>query len=131
MSELLVAVGLVSLALGAVSGFALLAAVDAPDLLRRAGVVDMVRVRQVHLDWIIMGIMMAVVGLAVPDLPVWAGVPVLFGGIVNPATFVPMAFSKTVATTRVFQVISFISFVALSLGLIAVAAVYIAGAIGP
>lgn len=130
MSEVLVAAGLISLALGAVSGFALLAAVDAPDLLRRLRVVDPVRVRQVHLDWIIMGIVMVAVGLAVPDLPPWAGIPVLFGGIVNPATFVPMAFSRTVAGTRAFQVISFISFTALSGGLIAAVMLYIAGIAG-
>ncbi len=116
MSGLLVGVALISIALGAVSGFALLVAVDHPDRLRRVGIVDPVRVRQVHLDWIIMGTVMAVIGLAVPGLSWWATVLVLFGGIVNPLSFVPMAFSKTVATTRWFQTVSFVSFTALSVG---------------
>lgn len=124
IAEFVVAVGLVSLALGAVSGFALLAAVDKPALLRRVGVVDFVRVRQVHLDWIIMGVVMIAVGLAVPDMPVWAGVLTLVGGVVNPATFVPMAFSSKVASTRIFQLVSFISFCSLSAGLVANAAIY-------
>lgn len=118
MSEVLILIGLVSLALGAVSGFALLVAVDHPEKLRRWGIVDPVRVRQVHLDWIIMGLVMAVVGIAVPQMWTLSGILVLFGGVVNPATFIPMAFSKTVATTKTFQVVSFVSFTALSLGLI-------------
>lgn len=125
IAEIVVAAGLVSLALGAVSGFALLAAVDKPELLKRVGVVDLVRVRQVHLDWIIMGVVMIAVGLAVPNMPLWAGVLTLFGGVVNPATFLPMAFSRTVASTRTFQTVSFISFCSLSVGLIANSLVYI------
>ncbi len=124
------AVGLLSLALGAVSGFALLAAVDAPALLRKVGVVDPPRVRQVHLDWIIVGVVLVAVGLAVPAIPVWAGVLVLFGGIVNPATFVPMAFSRTVSSTRAFKAISMVSFIALSSGLIAASVVYLIGVLG-
>lgn len=125
MGGILVAAGLISLAVGALSGFALLAAVDAPELLRRLRVVDPSRVRQVHLDWIIMGVVMVAVGVALPGLPAWAGIPVLVGGIVNPATFVPMAFSRRVASTRAFQAISFASFLALSFGLCAAAVLYV------
>ena len=125
VAELLVAAGLASLALGALSGFALLAAVDAPALLARWGVVDPLRVRQVHLDWIIMGVVMVTVGLAVPTMPLWVGVLTMFGGVVNPATFIPMAFSRTVASTRTFQTVSFVSFTSLSVGLAAQLVVYI------
>jgi len=52
---------------------------------------------------------------------------VMFGGVVNPLTFVPMAFSTTVETTKAFQWVSFVSFVSLSVGLIAAAAYFIFG----
>lgn len=129
MVTILLAAGLVSLAVGALSGFALLAAVDYPDVLRRAKVVDFARVRQVHLDWIIMGTVMAVTALANPGLPDWIALLVLFGGIVNPLTFVPMAFSRTVAATRWFQGVSWVSFFALTTGLIASAVAFIVTAV--
>lgn len=126
MVTALLATALISLAVGAVSGFALLAAVDYPALLRRARVVDFVRVRQVHLDWIIMGAVMAVTAVANPGMPEWIAALVLFGGVVNPLTFVPMAFSKTVADTAIFRGVSWVSFVALSTGLVASAVYFIA-----
>lgn len=109
--------GLVSILLGAWSGFALLLAVDRPGALRRVGVVDPSRARQVHLDWIIMGVLMVVVAGAIPTMPAVAAGAILFGGVVNPLSFVPMAFSRTVSTTAWFQVVSMISFLALSIGL--------------
>lgn len=125
--SILIAAGMVSLALGAVSGFALLMAIDAPAKLRAIGIVNLSRIRQVHLDWIIMGVVMAVTGLAVPELGPVTTLMVLAGGIVNPATFIPMAFSKTVANTKWFQVISYVSFSSLSLGLVFSAMTYIGG----
>lgn len=115
----LVAIGLVSVSVGALSGFALTMAVDYPDSLRRFHVVDPRRIRQAHLDWIIMGIMLVAVGLAVPSLPWPIVAAVAFGGIVNPLTFVPMIFSKTVMHQRWFMVVSYVSFTSLTLGLIA------------
>ncbi len=117
MSHILIGVGLISLVAGAWSGFALLVAVDKPELLKKVGVVDPTRVRQVHLDWIVMGVVSIATGLAVPDLPTVIGVLVLLGVVVNPASFIPMAFSRTVAGTRWFQTVSMISFIALCVGL--------------
>ncbi len=110
--------GLISLALGAVSGFALLVAVDHPERLRRWGIVDPARIRQVHLDWIIMGTVMTVTALAVPGMGWVTAALILFGGVVNPATFIPMAFSRRVADTIAFQAVSYVSFTALSAGLV-------------
>lgn len=115
----LVGIGLISVSVGALSGFALTAAVDHPDSLRRFHVVDPRRIRQAHLDWIIMGIMLVAVGLAVPGLPWPIVAAIAFGGIVNPLTFVPMIFSKTVLHQRWFMAVSYLSFTSLALGLIA------------
>lgn len=127
MSSVLLLVGLVSLAVGALSGFLLLVAVDHPDRLRSLGIVDPVRVRQVHLDWIIMGTVMAVTALGVPHMTVFTATLVLIGGIVNPATFIPMAFSRSVATTKTFQIVSFASFTSLSVGLVLAVIEFVAG----
>lgn len=110
-------VGLLSMALGALSGFAVLMAVERPDALRRRGIRNPKRILQLHLDWVIMGILMVVVALAVPALPAWAATLVLIGGIVNPATFIPMAFGDAVLSNRTFQTVSYCSFVSLTVGL--------------
>lgn len=127
MVHALLATALLSIALGALSGFAVLASVDYPTKLRALGVVNPMRVRQAHLDWIIMGTVMAVTAIANPQLPDWVAALVMFGGVVNPLTFVPMAFSITVETTKAFQWVSFVSFVSLSMGLIAAAVIFISG----
>ncbi|MCW2289138.1 hypothetical protein EDF60_2840 [Leucobacter luti] len=129
-SELLVIVGLCSVALGGISGFALLAAVDAPESLRRLGVVDPRRVQQLHLDWIIMGCVIGFVGLAVPTLPDWLSIPAALGGIINPLTFLPMAFSKSIAATGWFKLVSFVSFCSLCLGLVGACVWQIATLVG-
>lgn len=123
---LLVTIGLISVALGGVSGFALLAAVDTPDKLRKLGVVDPRRIQQLHLDWIIMGCVVGFAGLAVPDLHPLFSITAAIGGVVNPLTFLPMVFSKTVATTTWFKTVSFVSFCCLCLGLVGAAVTYIA-----
>ncbi|MFD1343058.1 hypothetical protein [Litorisediminicola beolgyonensis] len=118
MAQILEAAGMISLALGGLSGFVMLAVVDYPDLIRKLGIVDTRRVRQVHLDWIIMGLVMVAVALAAPDLPAPAVYATLFGGVVNPATFIPMAFSRTASEHPAFRAISMISFISLNVGLV-------------
>ena len=125
-STLLIAVGLISVALGGVSGFALLAAVDAPDTLRKFGVVDPRRIHQLHLDWIIMGCVVGFVGIAVPGLHAAFVIATALGGIVNPLTFLPMVFSRTIASTRAFQIVSFVSFCSLCIGLIGAVVTFLA-----
>ncbi|MNJ47598.1 hypothetical protein D3C77_427590 [compost metagenome] len=72
-----------------------------------------------------MGTVMAVTALAVPEIPGWAAALVTFGGVVNPLTFVPMAFSTKVDSTKTFRWVSFLSFVSLTTGLVAATVVFI------
>ncbi len=65
-----------------------------PDLVKRAGVVAPHRIRQVHLDYVFMGLILIAVGLAIPSLSNWIAIPLVFGTLVNPALFVPQAFSR-------------------------------------
>ena len=126
MAGTLVAAGMVSIALGAVSGFALALVVDSPGSLERVGIAHPARVRQVHLDWIIMGLVLVATGLAVPDLPTWTGVLVLAGAVVNPLLFLPLAVNAAASRNRLYRTVTAVSFTSLSGGLV-VAAVYAVG----
>src|SRR6478672_4881068 len=85
-------IGLVELALGGLLGWAMVLRQEAPEWLRRRGVVAPQRIRQVHLDYVMMGLILIAVGLAIPDLPTAIAVPLVFGTAVNPFLFVPLAF---------------------------------------
>ena len=61
-------------------------------MLKRIGVVAPQRIRQVHLDYVMMGLILIGVGLAVPDLPTAVAAALVFGTLVNPFLFVPLAF---------------------------------------
>ena len=116
--------GAVELALGALSGWVMTAAVDRPDLLRRAGVKAMARIRQAHLDYIIMGVILIALGLAAPGLPrVWQ-VLLVAGAWVNPTLFVPLAFNPDTQRALPFRTITVLSFLSMSAGTVA-AAVYL------
>jgi len=119
--EWVVHVGLGELALGALLGWAMVAQSQRPDLLRRWGVIAPHRIRQVHLDYVFMGLILIAVGLAVPSLPQWIAIPVVFGTVVNPFLFVPQMFSRDVGERLPYRALAVISFIALSGGLVATA----------
>ena len=89
--SLLGTIGLWSLALGALSGWLVAASIDRPQLLRGLGIKHPGRVRQTHLDWIMMGILLLAVDVAVDDIPDWITALIAFGTVVNPLLFVPLA----------------------------------------
>ncbi|HEX7293891.1 MAG TPA: hypothetical protein VF259_05050, partial [Solirubrobacterales bacterium] len=57
-------IGLIELALGGLLGWAMVIRDEKPEWLRRIGVVAPQRVRQVHLDYVMMGLILIGVGLA-------------------------------------------------------------------
>ncbi|MCV7434140.1 hypothetical protein [Mycolicibacterium bacteremicum] len=119
--SVLVQVGLFELAFGALLGWLVAGNLLAPDLITRWGIVAPRRIMQAHLDFIMMGVILIAVGLAVPGLTTWIAVLVIVGTLLNPALFLPMAFSDTVSRTRGFQAVSLLSFVATSVGLVGAA----------
>jgi hypothetical protein len=73
-------IGLIELALGGLLGWAMVIRAERPDWLARIGVVAPQRIRQVHLDYVMMGLILIGAGLAVPDLPTatpppWSSAP--------------------------------------------------------
>lgn len=117
----MIRVGLVELALGGLLGWAMVLRGERPDLLRRAGVVAPQRIRQVHLDYVMMGLILVGVGLAVPDLALPIAIPLVFGTIVNPFLFVPLAFDPEAEKRTWYRALAVVSFVAVSGGLVATA----------
>ncbi len=116
-------IGLAELALGGLLGWAMLIRDERPEWLRRVGIVAPHRVRQVHLDYVMMGLILIGVGLAVPDLPTAAAVPLVFGTIVNPFLFVPPAFDPEVNGRLWYRLLAVVSFLGVSGGLVAAAIV--------
>jgi hypothetical protein len=118
-----VRIGLVELALGGLLGWGMVVREERPAWLKRIGVVAPHRVRQVHLDYVMMGLILIAVGLAVPGLPTGVAVALVFGTAVNPFLFVPPAFDPEVQGRTWYRALAVVSFLALSGSLVAAAIV--------
>jgi hydroxylaminobenzene mutase len=118
-----VQIGLIELALGGLLGWAMVIREDRPEWLKRIGVVAPHRVRQVHLDYLMMGLILIGVGLAVPGLPTAIAVALVFGTVVNPFLFVPLAFDPELEKRLWYRVLAMVSFIGVSGGLVAAAIV--------
>jgi hydroxylaminobenzene mutase len=118
-----VRIGLVELAIGGLLGWAMVVRDERPEWLRRIGVVAPQRIRQVHLDYVMMGLILIGVGLAVPDLPTAVAAALVLGTFVNPLLFVPLAFVPDVDKQLWYRALAVVSFVAMSGGLVVAAIV--------
>ncbi len=118
-----VQIGLVELAVGGLLGWAMVTQLEKPEWVKRAGIVAPQRIRQVHLDYVMMGLILIAVGLAVPDLPDPLAAYLVFGTVVNPFLFVPVAFQPQVQQRLWYRTLSVVSFIGVSGGLVAAAIV--------
>jgi hypothetical protein len=118
-----VEIGLVELALGGLLGWAMVVREDRPQWLARIGIVAPHRIRQVHLDYVMMGLILIGVGLAVPALPTAIAAALVFGTAVNPFLFVPLAFNPGIEKHAWYRALAVVSFIAVSGGLVAAAIV--------
>jgi hypothetical protein len=118
-----VRIGLIELAIGGLLGWAMVVRDERPEWLRRIGVVAPQRIRQVHLDYVMMGLILIGVGLAVPDLPKAVAIALVFGTFVNPFLFVPLAFDPDAEKRFWYRAVATVSFIAVSGGLVVAAIV--------
>lgn len=118
-----VQIGLIELALGGLLGWAMVVREERREWLKKIGVVAPQRIRQVHLDYVMMGLILIGVGLAVPDLPTAVAIPLVFGTLVNPFLFVPLAFDPEIDERTWYRALAVVSFVGVSGGLVAAAIV--------
>ena len=119
----LVKFGLVLLAVGAWTGWVVAAQLALPRLVERLGIREPRRLLQLHLDYVIMGVLVIAVGAVLPGLPVWIQSTIVVGTVLNPLLFLPMAFSPTVSGTRWFRLASVASFLCVTAGLTGAAVV--------
>ena len=124
MPSVLVQAGFVELALGALSGWLVAASIDRPHWLQAAGVRQARRLRQAHLDWIIMGVLLIAVGTALPDLPAWVAWPLGVGAWTNATLFLPLAWRPGWIDHPAYKTASVLSFLAVCVG--TVGAAYVA-----
>lgn len=120
MERDLVAAGTRQIALGAISGWALSGLYADPKLRAKAGVNDIVRLRQAHVDFIIMGGLLTAAGV-VDGTPTWAKRAAAIGGWTNPLLFVPMAFRDDVMKSKGYLAASVASFVVTTAGWLGIA----------
>jgi hydroxylaminobenzene mutase len=118
---LLTSLGLISLALAALSGWLVLAVTEKPEWFRSRGMVAPARFRQTHLDWVMMGLILIAVQTAAPDMPAWIRGAIAFGTMVNPLLFIPLAWGPGAKSHPLYIAVTVVSFLALSIGLPALA----------
>lgn len=110
--------GLFFLALAASSGWLITATLMKPEWFEAKGIKEPRRFLQAHLDWIMMGLILIAVDLAVPGAPVWIKVLIAVGTILNPILFLPMAWGTEKALHPAYRAIAPISFACMTVGLI-------------
>ncbi|MCK9250268.1 MAG: hypothetical protein M0P31_14985 [Solirubrobacteraceae bacterium] len=119
--DVLTQVGLCLLALGALLGWLVVLRTEYPDALRRVGVRSPRRLLQMHLDYVIMGVLLIAVGTALPDLATWNRAALIAGTIVNPLLFLPLAFRESWSKALPYRVVTVLSFLAVSAGTVGAA----------
>src|SRR4051794_3961333 len=119
----LVAAGVTELALGALTGWPMAVAVNRPDDLPKIGIRSGARLRQWHLDLIMLGSLTAAASKFVPDPPRRVAVPLAVGAWTNANAFGVLAFRPELKDHPVYKAGVVASFVSTSWGFTGLAAV--------
>jgi hypothetical protein len=118
----LVTSGLVELAAGALSGWVYTLAREDPERARALGIQSSARIRQWHLDLIMMGTATIAAGVASPGAPPAVRTALGIGAWTNAMSFLPLAFSPDVDEHPAYRAFALASFVATSVGFAGMAA---------
>jgi hypothetical protein len=116
--NLLLQVGLIEIAIGALLGWLMVIREQKPEWLKRIGIVRGHRILQIHLDFVLMGLILIAVGLVVADPPPALQAMLIFGTFFNPLLFAPLAFDPEFDRKAWYRVFSVLSFLAISGGLV-------------
>src|SRR3954453_23975009 len=119
----LVVAGLTELALGALTGWPMAVAVSRPDDLAKLGIRSGARLRQWHLDLIMLGSLTAAAPRFVPDVPRKVAVPLAVGAWVNANAFGVLAFRPELKDHPAYKAGVAGSFISASWGFVGLAAV--------
>lgn len=119
----LVVAGLTELALGALTGWPMALAVTRPDDLSKIGIRSAARLRQWHLDLIMLGSLTAAASRFVPDPPRAVATPLAVGAWTNANAFGVLAFRPELKDHPAYKAGVIASFVSTSWGFTGLAAV--------
>ena len=115
--------GLTELAAGALTGWAMAVAVSRPADLERLGIRSAARLRQWHLDLIMLGSLTAAAPTIVPELPRTVSLPLAAGAWSNASAFGVLAFRPELSEHPAYRGAVTASFAATSWGFTGLAAV--------
>lgn len=121
---LLAKLGICELVVAALSGWAMVATVERPEALKRIGLRHLGRIRQTHLDLLLMGTILTAVGVAVNPIPTWIAALLVIGAFVQPLMFLPLAVNADLAHgSSLYRGFNTVIFAAFSVGWVALAVV--------
>jgi hypothetical protein len=119
---LLSQLGIYELAVGVLSGWAMVMTIESPELLRRVGVRHLGRIRQAHLDLLFQGVILIAVGLAIDPVPTWIGIMLVLGAFLAPLLLGVLAFSAELQKgSTPYRAINMVVLVGFSVGWVALA----------
>ncbi len=117
----LVTSGAIELAAAALSGWVYTLAMGDKEKAERLGIVSAPRVRQWHLDLVMLGTCSVALGLAVPDAPKIVERSLAAGAWSNAMLFLPLAFEPKLVQDNKYQSVAGISFVSTTVGFVGMA----------
>lgn len=119
---LLAKLGICELTVAALSGWMMVALVEAPAALRRAGLRTPHRIRQMHLDLLFMGTILTAVGVAADPIPTWIVVLLVLGAFVQPLMLFVLAVNNELSKqSNLYRSLNTTIFLAFSTGWVALA----------
>jgi hydroxylaminobenzene mutase len=119
---LLSQLGIYELTVGVLSGWVMVMTIENPELLRRAGVRHLARIRQAHLDLLMQGVILIAVGFAVDPLPTWIGFLLVLGAFLAPLLLGVLAFdSELQKGSSAYRAINTLVLVGFTIGWVALA----------
>jgi hypothetical protein len=119
----LVVSGLAQISLGALAGFPYAIATYQPHRLAALGIRAPHRIRQLHLDLIMMGGLITATGAALPQLPRVVAVPLAVGCWTNALAFAPPAVRPSIEHSPLFRAVVAASFATTSASWVATATI--------
>ncbi|GAA1580730.1 hypothetical protein GCM10009789_38240 [Kribbella sancticallisti] len=115
--------GFVQIAAGALAGYPYAAASYKPEWVKGLGIQAPGRIRQLHLDLIMMGGLTTATSVALPRLPRAVAVPLAIGTWTNALAFAPLAMRPSLDRSRPFRALVGTSFTVTAVSWVGVAAV--------
>lgn len=121
-NRMLLRSGLLEVALGAVTGWPFALAIDDPERAKRLGIRSPARLRQWHLDLIMLGGLTALAASSVPSIPKGVAAPLLAGSWTNANLFGVLVVRPDWRQRTAFKAASVASFAATTAGFVGLAA---------